>query len=162
MVLEKTLENPLDFKEIQPVRPKGDQSWVFIGRTNAEAETPILWAPDEKSWHDLFEKTLWWKRLRAGGEGDDRGWDGWVASPTQWTWVWVKSGSWWRTGRPGELQFMGSQIVRHNWATELNWYIYINNTIYKYRSIPDLVREKKRHKEGKRQRERQRKLFGHK
>jgi len=67
-------------------------------------------------------KRSWcWKRLRAGGEGDDRGWDGWMASPTQWTWVWVDSGSWWWTGRPGVLQFMGSQRVGQNWATELNW-----------------------------------------
>ena len=62
-----------------------------------------------------------WERLRAGGEGDDRGWDGWMASLTQWTWVWVGSGSWCRTGRPGVLQLMGSQRVRHDWATELNW-----------------------------------------
>ena len=59
--------------------------------------------------------------LGAGGGGDDRGWDGWMASPTQWTWVWVNSGSWWWTGRPGVLQFMGSQRVGHDWATELNW-----------------------------------------
>ena len=62
-----------------------------------------------------------WERLRAGGEGDDRGWDGWMASPTQWTSVCVDSGSWWWTGRPGVLQFMGSQRVGHDWATELNW-----------------------------------------
>ena len=62
-----------------------------------------------------------WERLRAGGEGDDRGWDGWMASPTQWTWVWVNSGSWWWTGRPGVLRFMGLQRVGHDWATELNW-----------------------------------------
>ena len=62
-----------------------------------------------------------WEGLGAGGEGDDRGWDGWMASPTQWTWVWVNSGSWWWTGRLGVLQFMGSQIVGHDWATELNW-----------------------------------------
>ena len=62
-----------------------------------------------------------WERLRAGGEGDDRGWDGWTASLTQWTWVWVDSGSWWWTGRPGVLWFMGSQRVRHNWVTELSW-----------------------------------------
>ena len=62
-----------------------------------------------------------WERLRAGGEGDDRGWNGWMASPTQWTWVWVDSGSWWWTGRPGVLQFMGLQRSRHDWATELNW-----------------------------------------
>ena len=62
-----------------------------------------------------------WERLRAGREGDDRGWDSWMASPTQWTWVWVDSGSWWWTERPGVLWFMGSQRVGHDWATELNW-----------------------------------------
>ena len=67
-------------------------------------------------------KRLWcWEGLGVGGEGDDRGWGGWMASPTRWTWVWVNSGRWWWTGRPGVLQFMGSQIVRHNWANELNW-----------------------------------------
>ena len=62
-----------------------------------------------------------WERLKAGEEGDNRGWDGWMASPTQWTWVWVSSGSWWWTGKPGMLQSMGSQRVGHNWKTELNW-----------------------------------------
>ena len=62
-----------------------------------------------------------WERLRAGGAGDDRGWDGWMASPTQWTWVWVDSRSWWWTGRPGVLRFIGSQRVGHDWVTELNW-----------------------------------------
>ena len=62
-----------------------------------------------------------WARLRAGGEGDDRGWNGWMASLTQWTWVWVNSGSWWRTGRSGVLQSMGLQRVGHDWASELNW-----------------------------------------
>ena len=67
-------------------------------------------------------KRLWcWEGLGAGGEGDDRGWDGWMASLTRWTWVWVNSGSWWWTGRPGVLWFMGSQRVGHDWATELNW-----------------------------------------
>ena len=119
VVLEKTLETPLDSKEIQPVHPKGDQSWVFIGRTDVKAETPILWPPHVKSW---LMKSLWcWEGLGTGGEGDDRGWDGWMASPTQWTWVWVNSGSWWWTGRPDVLGFMGSQRVGHDWATELNW-----------------------------------------
>ena len=120
VVLEKTLESPLDCKESQPVYRKGDQSWVFIGRTDAEAETPILWPPDAKSWligKDPDAGRDW----RAGGEGDDRGWDGWMASPIWWTWVWVNSGSWWWTGRPGMLWFMGSQRVGHDWATELNW-----------------------------------------
>ena len=80
VVLEKTLESPLHSKAIQPVHPKGDQSWVFIGRTDAEAETPVLWPPHVKSW--LIEKDWCWERLRAGGEGDVRGWDGWMASPT--------------------------------------------------------------------------------
>ena len=67
-------------------------------------------------------KRLWcWEGLGAGGEGDDRGWDGWMASLTRWTWVWMNSESWWWTGRPGMLRFMGSQRVRHNWVTELNW-----------------------------------------
>ena len=67
-------------------------------------------------------KRLWcWEGLGAGGEGDDKGWDGWMASLTRWTWVWVNSGSWWWTGRPGVLQFMGPQTVGHDWETELNW-----------------------------------------
>ena len=99
--------------------PKGDQSWVFIGRTNVEAETEILWSPHAKCW--LIWKDWCWERLRAGGEGDDRGWDGWLASPTQWTWVWVNSGNWWWTGRPGVLRFIGSQRVGQDWATKLNW-----------------------------------------
>ena len=68
---------------------------------------------------DSLEKTWCWEGLGVGGEGDDRGWDGWMASMTRWTWVWVNSGSWWWTGRPGMLQFMGSPRVRHHWATEL-------------------------------------------
>ena len=67
-----------------------------------------------------------WERLKAGGEGNDRGWDGSMASQTQWTWVLVNSGCWWRTGRPGVLQSMGSQRVRHDWVTELNWTILLN------------------------------------
>ena len=94
VVLEKTLESPLDCKEIQPVHSKGDQSWVFIGRTDIEAETLILWAPNRKELTHL--KRPWcWERLKVGGEGDDKGWDDWMASPTQWTLVWVNSGNWW-------------------------------------------------------------------
>ena len=119
VALEKTLESRLDCKEIQPVHPKGNQSWVFIGRTDVEAETLIFWPPHAKIW-------LIWKDPDAG---KDWGWeekgtaeDEMVgASPTQWTWVWVDSRSWWWTGRPGVLRFMGSQRVGHNWATELNW-----------------------------------------
>ena len=81
-----------------------------------------------------------WERLKAGGEGDDRGWDGWMASPTQWTWVWVNSRSWWWTGRPSVLRFMGSQRVRHDWATELKWAelnrIFLITVIYRLMSHP--------------------------
>ena len=67
-------------------------------------------------------KSPWcWKRLKAGGEGDNTGWDGWMASPAWWTWVWASSGSWWWTGKPGVLQSVGSHKVRHEWVTELNW-----------------------------------------
>ena len=116
VVLEKTLESPLDCKEIQPVHPTGDQSWVFIGRTDAEAETPILWPPHAKSW--LIGKDpdagRDWGQEEKGTTEDE------MASVTLWAWVWVNSESWWRTGRPGVLRFMGSQRVRHDWATELN------------------------------------------
>ena len=119
VVLEKTLESPLDSKEIQPFNPKGNQSWIFTGRTDAEAETPILWPPDAKNW--LWKITWCWERLKVGGEGNDREWDGWMASPTQWTWVWASFRSWWCTGKPGMLQSMGLQRVGHDWVTELNW-----------------------------------------
>ena len=120
VVLEKTLESLLDCKEIQPVHPKGDQSWVFIGKTDVEAGNSNTLA----TWCEVVThlKRPWcWQRLTAGGEGDNRGWDGWMASPTQWTWIWVNSGSWRWTGRPGMLQSMGLQRVRRDWVTELNW-----------------------------------------
>ena len=117
VVLEKTLERPSDSKEIQSVNPKGDQSWVFIGRTDVEAETQTLWPHHAELTH--LKRPWCWERLRAGEEVDDRGWDGWIASPTQGTWVWVDSGNRWWTGRPGMLRFMGSQRVGHDWATEL-------------------------------------------
>ena len=90
VVMEKTLESPLDCKEIQPIHPKGDQSWVFIGRTDVEAEIPILWPPDAKSW-------LTGKAPDAGKDWEQEekevaGWDGWMASLTQWTWVWANFG----------------------------------------------------------------------
>ena len=79
--------------------------------------TLVTWCEEPTHW-----KSRWcWERLRATGEGDNRGWDGWIASPTQWTWVWVNCRRWWWTGRPGVLQFMGSQRVRHERETELNW-----------------------------------------
>ena len=102
----------------QLVHPKGYQSWIFIGRTDAKAETPMLWPPNAKNW-------LIWKDPDAGKhwrweEKRTTGWDGWMASPTRWTWVWVNSESWWWIGRPGVLKSMGSQGAKHNWATELD------------------------------------------
>ena len=120
VVLEKTLESPLDSKEIRSVHPKGNQSWIFIGRTNAKAETRILWPPYVKSW------LIWkdpdsgkdWRQEEKGTTEDD----GWMASPTQWTWIWVNSRSWWWTERPSVLQFMESQSqTRLSDWTELNW-----------------------------------------
>ena len=117
VVLEKTLESPLDCKETKAWNPKGNLSWIFIRRTDAESEAPILWPPDVKSLTHL--KRPWcWERLQAGGIGDDRGWDGSMASPTQRTWVWASSTRWWRTGKLGVLQSMGSQRVRQNLRTE--------------------------------------------
>ena len=119
VMLEKTLESPLNCKEIKPVNPKGNQSWIFIGMTDAEAEAPILctWCEEPTHW-----KRPWcWERLKAGEEGVDRGWGGWMASLTRWTWVWASAGSWWWTGKPGVLQSMGSQRVGYNWTTELSY-----------------------------------------
>ena len=120
LVLEKTLESPLDCREFQPVNLKGHQSWIFIGRTDTEAETPILWPPDVKN--RLVGKDpdagKDWRQEEKGM----RGWDGWMASPIQWTWVWASSANWWWTGKPGVLQAIGSQRVRQDWVTELtNW-----------------------------------------
>ena len=123
VVLKKTLESPLDCKEVQPVHSEGDQSWVFIGRTDVEAETPILWPPDAKNWligKDPDAGKDWGQEEKGMTEDEMASW-GWMASLTQWTWVWVNSGSWWWTRRPGVLRFMGSQRVGHDWVTEPNW-----------------------------------------
>ena len=108
MVLEKTLESPLDSKEIKAVHPKGNQSWIFTERTDAEAETPILWPPDVKNWL-IGKHPDAGRGWRQEEKGDNRGRDGWMASLTQRTWVWASSRSWWRTEKPGVLQSMGSQ-----------------------------------------------------
>ena len=121
VVLEKTLESPLGCKEIQPINPKGNESWLFIGRTDTKAE----------SFGHLMRRTDWerswcWERLKAGGGDGDRRQEGWMVSPTQWTSIWVSSGSWWWTGKPVMLQSLGLQRVGDNWGTELNW---INNNV---------------------------------
>ena len=117
VALEKTLESPLDCKKIQPVHPKGDQSWVFIGRTEAETEAPILWPPDAKNLLTGKDPDAG-ERLKAGGEEDDRGWDGWMASPTWWTGVWVSSRSWWWTGESGKAAVRG---VVKSWTQLSSW-----------------------------------------
>ena len=117
MVLEKTLESALDCKEIQPVHPKGNQSWIFSGRTDVEAETPILWPPDAQNW--LIRKDpdagKDWRQEEKGTTENER----LMASPTLWTWIWASSGSRWWTQKPGVLQSIGSQWVGHDWVTEL-------------------------------------------
>ena len=108
VMLEKTFESPLD-------------CMVFIGRTDVEPETPILSPPHAKSW-------LIWKDPDAGkdwGQEEKGTTEDEMASPTQWTWVWVSSRSWWWIGRPGMLQSMGSHRVGHDWATELNWIMFV-------------------------------------
>ena len=120
VMLENTLESPLDCKESQTVHPKGNRSWIFIERTNVEAETPILWPPDGKSWL-IGKDPDAGKDLRQKKKGMTEDEMVWMASLTRWTWVWASSRNWWRTGKPGMLQSMGSKRIRYNWATELNW-----------------------------------------
>jgi len=121
VMLENTLESPLDCKEIQPVHPKGNQSWIFIGRTDAKAETPVLWPPDMKNW--LIGKDpdagKDWRQEEKGMIEDEM--LGWMASLTRWTWVCANSWSWWWTGKPGVLQSMGSQS--RTGLTWTDWYL---------------------------------------
>ena len=118
VVLEKTVEGPLNCKEIQPVHSEGDQPWDFFGRSDAKAEAPVLWTPHVKSW--LIGKDWCWERLGQEEKGTTEDemavWHHGLNGRES-----VNSGSWWWTGSPGVLQFMGSQRVRHGWATELNW-----------------------------------------
>ena len=119
-VLEKTLESSLDCKEIKPVNPKGNQSWMFIGRTDAEAETPRLWLPDAKNWltgkdHDAGKDWRW--KEKGTTENEMVGWHHWL-NGHEFEQV---PEVWWWTGNPGVLQSMGLQRVGHYWATEMNW-----------------------------------------
>ena len=115
----------------------GEDSWESLGLQGDQTSPSLMKSVLNIHWKDRCwswssntlvtwckEPTHWkrcWKRLKAEGEGDDRGWDGWMASLTRWSWVWANSENWWWTGKPGVLQSMGSQRVRHDWATELNW-----------------------------------------
>ena len=138
--LEKTLESSLECKEIllalsccdscghkeSDTTERLNWNWKEISPEYSLEELILkLKLPYLGTWCEVLThcKRLWcWERLKVGGEVDNRGWDGWMASPTLWTWVWESSRSRWWTGKPGVLQSMGSQrVVRHDWATELNW-----------------------------------------
>ena len=112
-MLDKTLENHLDGKEIKPVSPKGNQPWIFIGRTDAEAEAPVLRHLICRA--DSLEKTLMPGKFEAGREGSNRGWDGWMASLTWWTWIWASSRIWKRAGKPVLGVQSKNQLL--NWMT---------------------------------------------
>ena len=112
---KKTLESSLDSKEIKPANPKGNQLWIFIGSTDAEAEAPVIWPPDMETTH--WKRPWCWEKLKAK-EGGGRGWDGLIASWTQWTWICANSRRYWRTEEPGMLQSMGAARSRTLLATE--------------------------------------------
>ena len=114
VVLEKTPERPLDNKEIKPINLKGSQSWIFIGKTDAEVS--VFWSPDAKLTH--WRSPWCWEVLRAEREEDNRGLNGWMASLMQWTWTWANSRRWWERGRSGMLQPMGLQKVKRDWMSE--------------------------------------------
>ena len=115
------LESPLDCKEIQPFHLKANQSWIFIGRTDAEAEALILWPPDAKNWFIWKNPDPWcWERLKAGREEDDRGWHGWMASPTQWTWGLSKFQKLAMDREAWHAWVTKSQTWLSDW-TKLNW-----------------------------------------
>ena len=116
-------------KEISPEYSLEGLCWSWNSNTLA------TWCEELTHWKRL----RCWERLRAGGEGVDRGSDGWMASPTQWTWVWVNSRSWWWTGKPAVLQSMGSQRVRHDWGTELPWKAFLNDVKKRTAEVEDPV-----------------------
>ena len=121
VVLEKVLESPLNCKEIKPLNPKGNQSWIFIGRTDAESwnsNTLATWCKEPTHW-----KRPWcWERVKEGREGDDREWDNWMVSLTQWAWSFSRSGSWWWTGRSGWKKACSPWARKDLDTTEwLNW-----------------------------------------
>ena len=117
-MLDKGLDSPLGSKEIKPINPKGNQSWIFTGRS--DAETPILLPPDAKSWL-IGKDPDSWERLKAGREAGDKGWDGWMASPTQWTGVWTSSRRW----QDREARCAAFHGVAKNQTRPSNWTITI-------------------------------------
>ena len=134
--MEKTLESPLDCKEIQPVHAKGNQSEYSLEGLMLKLKVQYFGHLMQRT--DSLLKTLILGMIEGRRRGDTRGWDSWMASPTQWTWVWVNSGSWWWTGKPPMLHSMGSQRVRNNCATELNWIcfrFYKFSQKYKYKGM---------------------------
>ena len=125
---KRLLRVPSTIRRSNQVNLKGNQPWIFIGRTDCWIwNSSTLATCCEELTH--LKRPWFWERLMAGGEGDDRGWDGCMASLTQWTWVSANFGRWWRTRKPGVLQSMGWQRVGYNWKTELNWYRNYRNTI---------------------------------
>ena len=114
----ETLESPLDYKEIQPTHSRGNQSWIFFGRIDTEAETPILWLPDVKNWLTGKDPDAGKDEGRRRRGQQRMRWLGGITNSMDW--IWVSSGTWWWTGKPGVLQSMGLQRVRHDWAAELN------------------------------------------
>ena len=120
VVLVKTLESPLDCKEIKPINLKEISPEYSLEGLMLKLKCSNTLATRCKEL-TRWERPWCWARLKAGGEGDDRGWDGRMASLTRWTWVWVSSRTWWWTERPSMLQFIGLQRVGHDWGTELNW-----------------------------------------
>ena len=137
VVLEKTLESPLHCKEIQPVHPRGNQSWIFIGRTDAEAETPILWLPDEKTWLSRKDPDTgkdWKWEEKATTEDEIVGWHHRLNGHDLWT----SSGSWWWTGGLAYCSAWGHR-GQYDWATELNWGFL---TSFGYGNYSDLLKNK--------------------
>ena len=121
VVLEKTFESPLDNMEIKRVNPKANQPWMITGRTlklKFQYFSHLMWRANS------LERTPMLGNVKAGREGDNRGWDGWMASPTQWIWVWASFRRWWWTGKPGMLRSVGSQRVGHDWVNKNNTSLY--------------------------------------